>query len=310
MLRTFLRKRFSGIRGGDTTAPDSAIDAAVLHDRAHLAAQDPDTEARWRVLQAHMGTGDPVATTTGTFAPRRGRALTLAFSLGAVAVIIVCVLLLRRPIAPREYQTGIAQQSTVMLSDSSEVLLNHTSLLTVLANAPGLARRASLKGEAYFRVKKTGSPFEVQTGVGVVRVLGTEFNLRVRQQIMDVAVVRGKVCVSATAGGRDSTVYLEAGQRTTVTLGGYPGPAHPFPFSIAYPGWLYGKFVFEQSTIAGACEEIQSQFGVDIAVVNPDLGAKTITGVIEGRTIEEALRTLCALAHISYRHENDRYTLY
>jgi ferric-dicitrate binding protein FerR (iron transport regulator) len=208
------------------------------------------------------------------------------------------------------YRTGIGQRSTILLPDSTEITLNHTSSLTVVSRNGTQGRQTLLEGEAFFRVRKNGTPFVVQTALGSVRVLGTEFNIRVRNTLMEVAVVGGRVRVTAVGGGRDSTVVIETGERTRIYRGGFPDAPETTPFGAEYPGWLHGKLLLDRSTIAGACEELDAQFGVTIVIQRAELGGKTVTGVVDGRTVDEALRTFCALAHVAYRHENDRYILY
>ena len=65
---------------------------------------------------------------------------------------------------------------TVVLSDSTIVTLNAESEL-IFPNNFGDVREVSLKGEAYFQVAKTGSPFIVHADNINIRVLGTKFNI-------------------------------------------------------------------------------------------------------------------------------------
>ena len=198
----------------------------------------------------------------------------------------------------------------VLLADSSEVTLNHNSELTVLRQDVGEGRRTTLTGEAFFKVRKTGEPFVVKTDFGSVEVLGTEFNVRMRRGEMGVAVVSGRVRVTASRGGKDSTVLLHPGEFTALARGMYPASPQRLPFAEDYPGWLHGKFLFDRTTLAIACREIADQFGVPVEIDSPKLAGKTITGVLDGRNIESAVKTLCLLSGASYRHENNGYTLH
>ena len=296
-------------KSGDAVA-DTALARALSRDVGRVSAQEPETEAQWRRLEARIVAPAPAsARTLPPFTVRR-RAFALAFGVCAAVVLVAAVVYWIPSTDSRVYRTGFGQQSTILLPDSSEITLNHTSSLTVVNRHPAEGRQTLLDGEAFFRVRRNGTPFTVQTALGSVRVLGTEFNVRVRTAEMEVAVVGGKVRVTSGGGGRDSSVVISTGERTRISRGGFPDAPEATPFGAEYPGWLHGKLLLDRSTIAGACEELGAQFGVTIVIQRAELGGKTVTGEVEGRTVDEALRTFCALAHVAYRHENDRYILY
>lgn len=68
---------------------------------------------------------------------------------------------------------------TVILSDSSEVIINADSKFSYPANFEGDKREVYLVGEAFFKVKKDkrNRPFIVKTNNVEINVLGTEFNV-------------------------------------------------------------------------------------------------------------------------------------
>lgn len=66
------------------------------------------------------------------------------------------------------------------LSDGTRVWLNSDSRLVYPVAFSGDAREVTLSGEAYFDVRKNAEkPFIVTTALGKVRVLGTQFNVKV-----------------------------------------------------------------------------------------------------------------------------------
>lgn len=66
------------------------------------------------------------------------------------------------------------------LSDGTKVWLNSDSRLVYPVAFSGDTREVSLSGEAYFDVQKNAEkPFVVTTALGKVRVLGTQFNVKV-----------------------------------------------------------------------------------------------------------------------------------
>src|SRR5690606_732935 len=76
------------------------------------------------------------------------------------------------------------------------VILNHHSKLSYPENFNKNTRDVRLTGEAYFKVSKDQKrPFTVSTGALSTRVLGTAFNIRETDSIIDVTVSEGLVRV-------------------------------------------------------------------------------------------------------------------
>jgi transmembrane sensor len=297
-------------RQAHSAIPAGRIEKALDRDSAIVSSQDPDTAAQWNLLRSRISSAPQHAQEQmrPTVVPWLKPAAAIGLA-GAAIVVLVSILVFRSPV-PVNYQTGDREQNTIVLADGSEVILNHNSAIAVnLKDADG-GRRTDLTGEAFFKVHKTGTPFVVHTDIGSVQVLGTEFNVRVRRGMMEVAVVSGRVRVTASSEGKDSTVILHGGEITAVARGAYPERPRRLPFDDEYPGWIHGKFVFQQATLDSACLEIADQFSSPIAISNPALSHRTITGVVDGRNLESALKTLSLLSGTSYRHENSGYILY
>ena len=78
------------------------------------------------------------------------------------------------------------QRANLTLSDGTNFWLNACSEMTYPASFSEDIRRVSLKGEAYFDVSKdVEHPFVVQTKKCDIKVLGTEFNVRVNEAESD-----------------------------------------------------------------------------------------------------------------------------
>lgn len=123
--------------------------------------------------------------------------------------------------------TDVGMLRTVTLPDGSVVQLNTDSLLEVAFDAD--VRRVRLtRGEAYFTVtRQPDRPFVVSAAGVDVRVVGTVFNVRLRQEAVDVLVTEGRVKVDAPSGPdapADAPVpptrraELTAGQRVSIAL--------------------------------------------------------------------------------------------
>jgi len=302
--------RFSHARPRHPAVSADDVARALSHDVSVVNSQEPETAGQWNLLKAQIELQDHhVPSTERPKAIRWLKPATLVGLAGATTVVVVG-LLLQRPASPTTYHTGDRERNAIVLGDGSEVILNHNSDLSVNLKDDKAGRRTDLTGEAFFKVQKTGSPFIVNTDLGSVQVLGTEFNVRTRRGMMEVAVVSGRVCVTASREGKDSTVTLQGGEITAIARGAYPESPRRLPFMNDFPGWIHGKFLFNHTTLEFACREISDQFGVPITIDSPNLSGETITGVLDGRTAETAVKTLCLLSGASYRNDNNSYTLY
>jgi ferric-dicitrate binding protein FerR (iron transport regulator) len=299
------RKRQGEIQGELPPGFQELLDAASRR----LRAVDPDTKRQWQYLNVVVQRSS--ASEKAGKPARAFRLLSPAFSYGSILVIVLAiagVIWLNRS-SVLTYETGKGQQSSIMLSDSSEVTLNHTSTLIVESRPFGGTRHVSLKGEAFFHVRRNGAPFIVTTDLGSVQVLGTQFDVHMRGEQLMVGVLTGTVEVSAQRGGRDSAVVLKAGQILTCSKEGFPGTPADLPFAD-YPGWVQGKILFYRTSLLLACREIEARFDVRIRFGDPRIGSETITGVVDGRSAETAVMALSNLTGNKFRHENNIYTLY
>ena len=281
------------------------LERALESSFKKLRATDPDTDQQWRILQATLRSRKDARP-----APVKHRALRPALAVGlAVAGILMIVLLPDRNASLVEYETGRGQHTTIILADSSEITLNHTSKLTLGGNSGDASRLVKLEGEAFFQVRRTGAPFIVTTDLGTVRVLGTEFNVRKREDRLEVAVVKGSVRVESESTGAEDAVVVETGELTMCTRGDVLQKPAQFGNSD-YPGWVHGKLMFYRAGFADACREIGDYFDVAVAIELSQGDESTITGAIDARTPEAAIVTLARLTGTRYRHDQNGYTLY
>ena len=306
-ISRFLRK-LTGREGlqGDQRPEVRTVDDALEGGIRRLRSIDPETETQWRRLDASLEKERFPSHSRRPVARIHFLKPAISFAVVIALFIIVGILWLPRTSTMR-YETAKGQHNTITLSDSTVVTLNHTSELTVNHRPFDRARRVVLKGEAFFDVRADGTPFIITTDVGTVQVLGTAFNVLVRDNRLEVAVLRGKVRVEVSRNGNDSAVVLAAGQIAACTGVTFPGSPEALLFA-GYPGWIHGKFMFYRSDLVSACKEIESQFDVKIMVES--LHNETITGVVDGRSAETALATLAELTGNKYRHENSTYILY
>ncbi len=302
---------FGATRSNAMNRPEEAREkeiAALLDLKAREIHEfDPDTAGRWQALQNALSAHPVMKRDHTPPVPFRPLRIILPVATVAIAAVIAMILWPHQP-TERLYSTTKGQLTSIVLPDSSEVILNHTSRLTVDDRTFSRSREVSLVGEALFRVRKTGTPFTVNTGIARVRVVGTEFDVRIRNELLDVGVLTGKVNVSSRRDGRDSTVVVVGGERTTCARSGFPERPHGSAVDVA--GWVSGRLSFSHAELWYVCEEIESTLDITIRVDNPVLRGETLTGTIDARNPVTALTTLARLTGSRYRDEHGTFILY
>lgn len=292
----------TGSSGGD-------LARIMAHERQWLHEQDADTRRQWLYLRNLL----PAERTVSRHAPAPAyaRYLRPALLAGILATAggVVAILHFSSPENALVYTTGKGEMSTVELADSSTVVLNHTSELIVSRHDPDASRAVHLKGEAFFRVRKTGTPFVVETSSGSVEVLGTEFNVRDRRGRVEVAVRTGTVRVVVDREGERQATLLHTGMMLTVPPTGRASVPEPILYA-EYPGWLHGRLMFQKTPLAAVCEELEARFNIKVRVDHPVLPAEHISGVLDSHNADSALRTLAQLTSLRIRHDANTFILY
>ncbi|HHM21592.1 MAG TPA: DUF4974 domain-containing protein [Bacteroidetes bacterium] len=157
------------------------------------------------------------------------------------------------------YQMAKGEKTNGLLPDGSQFFLNAESHLWYNKITWNKERSLHLTGEAFFEVVK-GSTFTVHTPAGSVQVLGTKFNVRSRNGILDVKCQHGKVAVLTP----DGKTIDQLSQYDAIRI--EPGKI-PEKYRIAPAGkaaWVEGITKLRKVTLAEALQEIERQYNVDI----------------------------------------------
>jgi transmembrane sensor len=198
--------------------------------------------------------------------------------------------LLAQPVT-ETFVTGKGQHQHVKLADGSVIDLNAETKLTVtLARAE---RKVVLgDGEAIFDVAPDKArPFTVAAADHLVRVVGTQFDVRNRQGALTVTVARGKVQVrplTAAVAGR--AFLLTPGERLAVAAGGAEQLAAVDPQETF--SWRAGRLVYRDQPLGDVVADLNRQFVDQIEIGDPELAKLPITGVIvldDPRTVTQRL---------------------
>ena len=194
--------------------------------------------------------------------------------------------------------TSLAEVQTVYLPDSSIVYLNAGSKISFSEGQWQQERTLELSGEAFFEVKK-GSDFTVETRLGDVVVLGTSFNVKERNNILEVACKTGKVMVIIKPSGESQ--IITPGQ-ILVTKNGEIKEVSPISLSYI-DNWRTGDFDFESVMLTEVFEELERQYDVDLEFDLNDIKDRTYTGYFNNENLTEALQLVCSPMGLNFQIE-------
>lgn len=236
---------------------------------------------------------------------RARRFRTLRAMAAGVGVVGIAALLAvsQFPMQQARYETEPGDRHTVYLADGSEITLNTDTAVRI--DFGWRTRSVVLeRGQAHFKVAHAVlRPFEVEAGNGIVRALGTAFDVYRDGNGVQVTLVEGKVEVAsliepAASDARKAkpvavrkTAVLEPGEQVSITpIGVSSVRSASVPKTTA---WLSGRLVFDNERLQDAALEVNRYSPVKLVVMDRELADMRISGVFRaGRaeTFVDALR--------------------
>jgi ferric-dicitrate binding protein FerR (iron transport regulator) len=193
-----------------------------------------------------------------------------------------------------EYQTASSENISIELPDKSKVELNAMSQLSYNKNKWDSKREVSLEGEAFFKVSK-GSTFDVITSEGKVSVLGTQFNVKQRDDYFEVMCYEGVVQVSTQL----ATKKLLAGDTFRI----YGGVVSYEKTNNTLPQWTKNRSTFVSIPLIEVIEELNRQYKIQIEY-NSIKTDRLFTGGFVHDDLENALNSITRPMDLTYVIEN------
>lgn len=209
--------------------------------------------------------------------------------------------------APEPYQviTGVGEQTTVTLDDGSTVFLNTDTVITVAYNNE---RRLIIleKGEAFFDVQSDPvRAFDVEMESGLVRVLGTQFSVQVKDDDAVVTVLEGRVGLdSAEEESGDSAeseqekvkpfkpdATLQANQQLSISSAAKKETPKTIDAKAALE-WRSGRLVFRGDPLSEVVSQLNRYFNNAISIGDKNLASLKVIAVIHIGNLGAAITTL------------------
>ena len=287
------------LRAGTVRWPDTPVEALIDAARASIrpVALTPTAASPVQIRGA-----------AADGAPRRSRARWAAGAAAAVALAAGLAAWLWMPGGAQIYRTRAGEQRSILLADGSRVTLNSASTVEV-----DLRRQRRvlhlLRGEALFQVSHDPArPFDVHADGGVVRAIGTEFNVDLRPHYAAVTVLQGRVAVMSDQQARlpvgsapfapppdgaarvrpqlerfpapAGALILGVAQQVRITPHGMSAP-RPVSDLTATTAWTRRQLVFEHRPLGEVVDELDRDGRQHIVIASARLRARQVTGVIQ-----------------------------
>lgn len=214
------------------------------------------------------------------------------YKVAAIFVVLLASAYFLFSNSTQSFETGIAQTQTFKLPDNSEVLLNASSKITFNEKNWDKQRDLTLEGEAYFQVQK-GKTFSVKTTDGIVKVLGTHFDVKQRDNYYEVSCFEGLVSVTY----KNTTVKLPPGKSFRVINNRIEKTDD---FDVETPSWLQKESSFNRIPLHQVIAELQRQYDIKIETEKIDT-TQLFTGGFTHTNQKTALESVTIPLRLSYK---------
>lgn len=169
----------------------------------------------------------------------------------------------------------------VELEDGTEVWLNAQSRLEYPETFGDAERRVRLEGEAYFKVAKNAKkPFFVEAGDQIIRVVGTEFNVRSYPEdaTVQTTLVSGKITMSLK-GSEDREMVLTPGSEAVFDKEERSLKVKSVDTEVM-TSWKDGMFVFEDQRLDDIMVTLSRWYDFDYEFLDQKAAATVFMGRI------------------------------
>jgi transmembrane sensor len=211
--------------------------------------------------------------------------------------------------SPEINSIEVASSNSVLnytLADSSTLVLNKNSHITVASGYGQKERRVLLSGEAFFSVNPNPEdPFIVETNNVFIKVTGTSFNIKGNEtdSLVYVSVKTGHVnFFSSTNKG----IKLTKGEEGVYNKnsGSFTKTIQLNPNVSAYSNRV---FIFYNTTLNEVITELTKVYNVKIELENPTLGHYSITVSFNDDDIDTILNIIAETLNLKLSYNNEQY---
>jgi ferric-dicitrate binding protein FerR (iron transport regulator) len=210
-----------------------------------------------------------------------------------------------------QYHTAYGETKTILLPDSSTVILNSNSTLKLpRAWDAQQVRTVWLEGEAFFSVIHLTSdhPFKVYTTDDVaVEVLGTTFNVYHRTEETKVVLNTGQIRLHLPEEAAANNITMKPGEfieykqktfsRRTVN------PA-------IYSAWTEKRLILDRTSLREIVEMMRDNYGVEITVGSDSLLNQTVSGTMPLADVDELVNQIASTFQLKIVKQKNGFLMF
>lgn len=192
----------------------------------------------------------------------------------------------------------------VALADNSAITLYRNSTLEYPEAFVEDSREVKLvSGEAFFKIRKdTTKPFIVHAPFADIKVVGTQFNVIIKDNTLSIGVDEGLVQVMTAT----DSVYIGKGAAAFVKSGEPVRKAR-----MDENTWAYAtqRLVFKDTPMSEVLESIEKTYAVSISVSNDSVKNCRFTATFDKDNVEKILLLVSETLNSKLEHDGQVYTL-
>lgn len=202
--------------------------------------------------------------------------------LGAAAAVIISALsflFIWDTNKTMSYETAYGETRTILLPDSSTVILNANSRIVFSDDwNKNATREVWLEGEAFFEVVHTRhhQPFQVKVDDGLaVEVLGTSFNVYHRKADTKVVLNSGKITLTYPEAREEKKIVMKPGELVEYKEDRIvKREVDP----TMYAAWTENKIILNQTSLQEMIRMAKDNYGIEIEVASEKMLTQTVSG--------------------------------
>ena len=197
----------------------------------------------------------------------------------------------------------------ILLPDSSTVWLNANSTLEYTPEFGKTLREVTLKGEAFFDVKKDSKAFIVRTDNMQVHVKGTRFNVEAYKKNATVKTTLEEGKVELHVDGNNEFFTMKPGDQIILNTrlnNVIVQKVDPSDFSA----WKEEKLVFDNTPLSEIITKLENRYKVSITIRSEKAKRERLSMIIEQEDIQEVLDLIKLSSRLQIKMEKNEIILF
>lgn len=198
---------------------------------------------------------------------------------------------------------------TVILSDSSEVIVSANSKLTYPVNFSGDYRDVELDGGAFFKVKKSDKPFRVKVKGIEVNVYGTEFNINsYNENTVKTILLSGSIGVKYREKGEMEEIEIKPNQEFYINTVSEITKLYSDVNIEKHRAWIDGFFRYDEEPICDLLEDLSNWYGVSFKYLLSEINDIDITAYMSrDMSIDDLLKMIEVISNVKFIKNGENY---